>query len=444
LAKSLLIQLKIMSKQPLNRAWISSLLMTWCAAAIVMATIPGVRINSLGAERLHPDKSDLSEVQPRIPHGGNFQSSQQPKSLDLERSRIEQLTQADYSDFLRFEKVRDGKGLLSAATSLNSRWSSENPDGYVRVIASAAVMLLRHSQSGYLLAGDAEVGPVVASFGSNVLNRLSNVSLAAAGRAMFQLCLDVGDERDGGKVVADVVAREAVLNPYLSLLNRIESRMAVSATNAWDVFTKEEQRNLKSGVPPSTLGGVAVSEREIEDRLFNIRELIRDHEMFGPPGTNNVRAGFSDWQRRLEGAFAAFLHRRYSDSDDDLDEVQQALDKHLVVPGLKERIILAAYNGTNPFAGRQLSASTKIASPEFAAVVKPPKAPTKQVPPHTKTDVSATLPAKSPNSGVHTWPERLDVATLSVSERSLPYLPLAGVLASGMFLWWFMFRSRSG
>ena len=324
---------------------------------------------------------------------------------------------------------------------MEAKWRGDALDGYVQVMASAtihvqfAICRLRYLQD------EPNLEQVIQFYGSNVLTRLPFVSLETAGRAMKQLSMDVGGRcGENQRTALDHIGRETALIPFLEVLNRVETLMGIPATSESIGFTMAEHEDFDSGFNPESIGGVPVPASERADRMGRLREFLHCRTSFGPGEPHQDKDGWTGWQRVLETGFTAFLQRHYSGSETDLDEVQQAFERCLIAPGLKERLILAAYKGKNPFAGRKLSSLTRKTSLDGLAAASSPKASSETAPQSRKLEMPAVLPV-TPRSTVETS-GAVDPMP-SATGRSLPYLPLAGILAAGLVLGWFLLRSRA-
>lgn len=371
----------------------------------------------------------------------------QPGKGGFGKGQIPRDVRDDQNHLSSFQTSKDGPGLLSAIEELETKWRTGPLDGYVQVMAAATIAVQKWSGYPAYWRSEPNLEQVIQYHASNVLRRLPLVSLETAGRAMRQLAADVGGNcGENQRTALDRIGRDAALIPFLELLNRIETLMAIPANSGSIGFTRAERDDFESGFDPESIGGVPVPASERSDRFGRLREFLHCREIFGSGGDpQKVTDGWTGWQGVLETRFTTFVQRHYTESEADLDEVQQAFDKCLTAPGLKERIILAAYRGTNPFVGRQLSSSAKKAPSDSVSIAELQNASREPIPGVIKAEVPATPPpAKPPNSGVATRTQRIDVATRSTSPHRLPYIRLAGVLATGLALWWFISRSRGG
>ena len=368
----------------------------------------------------------------------------QPGNIWIERGRMQQAVWNDQSYLRSFETSKNGAGLIAAIGELETKWRKDSPDGYVQVMASATIQVQFGICRLRYLQNEPNLEQVIQYYGSNVLTRLPFASLETAGRAMKQLSMDVGGScGEDQRTALDQIGRETALAPYLELLNRVETLMAIPAPSEWIGFTTAEREDIESGGTPASIGGVPVPANEQIDRADRIREFLHCRETFGPGEPQKVKDGWSGWQGVLETGFTAFLQRRYTGSETDLDEVQQAFDKCLTAPGLKERVILAAYKGKNPFADRRLSSLTQRSfSHALVGIVRPVSA-GETVPQTPVVGSPAALPAVPRSVGGETG-SPMAISVSSATKRSLPYLPLASVLAVGLVLFWHLSRSRPG
>ena len=131
---------------------------------------------------------------------------------------------------------------------------------------------------------------------------------------------------------------------------------------------------------------------------------------------------------------AAFAQARFTMEPADLRKVQRALDKHITDPRLKARWVRLIYRGENPFLGLPEDPATEAGGPSLAALTRKSAA----------SGHGALASGGSRGASASASAPAASEAAQSTSPRSLPYLPLAGVLASGLVLWWFLTRSRPG
>lgn len=390
--------------------------------------------------------ASLGDVTPRgyLEVEAQVRQVTQPGSSSFGKGHIPREVYADQSYLSSFQKSQDGPGLITAIGELEAKWRKEALDGYVLVMASATIKVQDGIFQRRYLQNEPNLEQVIQFYGSNVLVRLPFVSLETAGRAMRQLSKDVGGSwGEAYRTALDHIGRETALIPFLEVLNRVETLMAIPATSESIGFTRAERDDFESGWTPDTIGGVPLPASDRIDRIGRLREFLNCRTRFGPGEPHHDKDGWSGWQKVLETGFTAFLQRHSTGSEADLDEVQQAFDKCLTAPGLRERIILAAYKGKNPFAGRRLSSLTPRNSSNALAGVLRPVSAGETVPQTPAVGSPAALSAVPRLVGGETG-SPMAISVSSATKRGLPYLPLTGVLAAGLALWWFLSRSRPG
>ncbi|PAW81866.1 MAG: hypothetical protein B9S33_15965 [Pedosphaera sp. Tous-C6FEB] len=262
------------------------------------------------------------------------------------------VTRTDTSHYthLRF-MVRDPIAAMAFARELETKWTGSTPSGYVQALSGLAVGLLR----GPPAFQDLEMSErlVRGSF-----ERLPEVPTQVAVGALLRFSKDWEVASGHRLVPMDWIPREAALDAYVRVLTDVNAVLKSINSNAYDGLTEREAQALGSGVLPETFAGLT-------NRLDVIREFVKRREMLKEREFYDTKSGkeldsdpWGGHEEKLHRAFTNHIHRHYTLSPADLDEVQVALEKYVKDPALKERLILAAYKGTNPFLGRTVNAKT--------------------------------------------------------------------------------------
>lgn len=148
----------------------------------------------------------------------------------------------------------------------------------------------------------------------------------------------------------DAVDRKAALGSYLNLIQGVElhlekPRPTVDQAHVWKpgrvmlmdpAFGRDEEEKARYESALKTH-----HKHQDEYRIYSEDDAIRYH--FDNPADAR--------KPKLEKEMAAFVNKRFTSSVEDLSELQQLFEKHIRSPELRQRLILATFNGTNPFLG---------------------------------------------------------------------------------------------
>ena len=264
-----------------------------------------------------------------------------------ERLRMRLQVQAD-QNYLRAQKSAGAEALVGVAEELHLRWQADSPSGYIAVLGLASSLLLDFSKRSDLATMQAT------RFGSNILVLLPTVPLPAASMGAGILANEhIWRPELPVSSLLDLQPREEGLKGMLVVVSRLETFMQSFSPEAeLAKLSAEERFQIKSGDIPSAVDGKRLSYAE-QGRYRDLLKQIQDHRSFDKPPPDRPKDDpWTGHQGKLEKALASFVQKRYTLKPADLDEVQLALDIYAKDPALKERLVLAAYKGTNPFVGR--------------------------------------------------------------------------------------------
>lgn len=278
-----------------------------------------------------------------------IETIQRDRNIPLleKRDRVAEIitqTDATHFSYLRFT-VRDPVAVMTFARELETKWTGNTPSGYVQALSSLAVGLLRGppayqdlEMSERLVRGSFDLLPEVPT----------KVALGALLR--FNMDWEVSSERR--LVPMDWIPRDAALDSYVRVLGDVNAFLKNVNSNAYAGLTDSEVRSLGFDVWPETFAG-RTNTLEARREFAQRREMLKAREYYDSKvGKNLDNDPWGGHEEKLQRAFTNHLQRHYSMAPADLDEVQLALDKFVKDPALKERLVLAAYKGTNPFTGR--------------------------------------------------------------------------------------------
>lgn len=347
------------------------------ARGFLCGMLSAAAVVSTGAE-LPPGKADDNTF--RVPRtgSGTYSREDRLRRLEDERARIESnsaltanekcqtieeiMAQAD-GNHLAHLKWADGGRLdelvYPFAVEMETKWQNATKVGYVQALSTVAVGLLdRFSVS-------AQEMEMARRLVEGSVERLADVPTRVAVGALYRFSVSQG-RNETPIIPMDWIPREQALAEYLRVLTDVREFLKTPEDSVFVGLTEAEKRYFLSGHTPTSTGGVLNTPAD-DETYRKRREFLADRKFYDDkPGSDpkyELRYGN---ELRLQGALTNHLQRHFTMAPADLDIIQLALDKYVKDPGLKERIVLAAYKGTNPFIGR-----TPAAKSAAVAVVQP-------------------------------------------------------------------------
>ena len=399
--------------------------------AVTTLLLLNVHVSSQAADPPYSREADLQEVEMKIRKSVERSSSGSAK--EKETFRVYQLVWADRRCLQDLSDKKDWAGLVKAATEMDARWRNDSPEVYVGVLSVASRSLYYRDQIGQ------ESAALVQRFATNVLERLPVVPLAAAGEALGFLAYNLGHGQGELPTVMDTVPRQMGLNAFLGVVSRVDALVSIPRTNAFIGMTERERDSLAGGNYPLTMGGVTTL--NLKERYRELLQFLQDHRTFDVSPADHTNDHWSGHQGKLEKSLTGFLQKRYGHGSADLDEVQLALEKHLTNSVLRERVVLAAYKGTNPFTGRVLGPKPLKSVKPTPASDDSAEAKSNQVP---ATSAGSPEVGKKKPKGVQVRPsDSLTVvavtapqaADLNAKTRAFGWFALGCAALIGLILW---------
>lgn len=276
--------------------------------------------------------------------GQNIQSvlverSKSPAEKELGVSQLRDGMAIRYLTELENKQAWEEYAAALRAYQVDDRFLS--PSTAAKVFARAAKLLAQSNESDFRA--------LAADFAATVLRQMGTASLTAQDESMLVL---VGKylPQLGRAAPLDWVDRQAALSSYLNLIQSVElhlerPRPSVEQSHTWKpgrtilidpavARDDEEKARFEFAIK-------AYHKHQDEYRVFSEDDSIRYY--FGNTSTGR--------RPKLEKEMSAFINKRYSMSTEDLIELQQLFEKHIRSPELRQRLILATFNGTNPFLG---------------------------------------------------------------------------------------------
>ena len=349
----------------------------------------------------------------------------------------------------RFRYSRDSRELVEAGRkqSLNEiiktvirikkDWEDEPPDDAVYFLSGIAATLLDRPDRNSV------VSEQIFSATSSAIELLSKASLNRADEALSRLALQKRSTGASLTCALDSVSSEVGLAAYLQLQQRAATYLSIPFEQHVADFDGWRQYLDSKPVGMMTAVELLALQQGIESKVqFDLREAQWKYLTGIPdwshpldyPKRSLVKPDERDLPRPelMARSVAAFAQARFTMEPADLRKVQRALDKHITDPILRDWLVQLIYRGENPFLGLPKAFATEAEVPSLAVLARK-SAGAGQGVPASSGSRGASASASAPATGE---------TPQSTSPRSLPYLPLAGVLAAGVVLWWFIFRSR--
>lgn len=304
--------------------------------------------SSYGQVQPYSRVEDLAEVNRQIlAHANSFGVT--PASLEERRVNLTLAADIRYVHALGREAHKSGNAdaLAAAAQVLSLKWQTDEAAGRARVVSSASAKLLDFSVT------NEAVRTLATDLSSRALVLLPEVPLSVAGLCASMLSIEHTWVQDlPTPSLLDLQPRANGLNGMLALAERVDGFMRnFSPEAALAKLPRDERLKVKSGEIPVQVDGHRLSYEE-QSRYRDLLNQLQDFRYFAKTPPDGRGEAFTGHQGKLEKAVVVLIRKRYTLEPGDLDEVQLALDKYARDPALKERLVLAAYKGTNPFTGR--------------------------------------------------------------------------------------------
>ena len=239
------------------------------------------------------------------------------------------------------EASKDWQRFDEALQSLLKQWNGQPSDPYVQMFARATKLFAQ--------SADESLRAKSISYGEQLASHLHLASPIAADEALLVLAGKYLPQL--GKVAPfDLMKRDMGLTTYMDLIQRLEEKMSEPPLEI-------DQNHM---FKPPAGGFIFLSEQRTPEQEAKMQQAIAEHHRHQDAYQvfDDDRRIASHFNRPLDGRkpklekeMAGFIQKRYSMSTDDLIELQQLFEKHIRSPELRQRLILATFNGTNPFLG---------------------------------------------------------------------------------------------
>jgi hypothetical protein len=283
--------------------------------------------------------SDLAAVEMEI---RRWQNSLPSAEMEAVRTRLQSEADMRYLFYTHVgaRSSHDFNDLIEASTQLHAKWMNDSHVGYVSVMPSASAYLLDCFPENL----NAKNLAVICA--SNSLARLSSVPLLTAGIGLTVLTKPANRfPREFNSALVDLLPRADALAGILGVLNRVE------------MFMRQQGGSPTPGETTLVGNGSAVDRGiEVTRTLGTVEEFAASREArekretqayFASIGEARPADPHSGHQKKLESNLLLFLKRRYDLTATNVAEVRAAFDRHVTVPALRERLLLAAYGSTN-------------------------------------------------------------------------------------------------
>lgn len=352
----------------------------------------------------------------------------QSKIAEVNAGRSSPVTKQRWISRLRFEAaVSESRGVVAskdlvALMEMTDRWERDWQDGQleqaIRLFANASAMMSPYA------ATNSAASLRMERYADLAMDRIPTAPFEEAEFCRLQFSLV---HPWTGKALVEILDREKLLNSYVGLQQRMEDYVRVPLS--------EHVSGLGKRTSPETLRmQIGLTQEQINNldpqiiNEFAYRRHEQDRKYL--TDTNYVPSRIEQSAQHL----AAFVQARFTMDQKDLRLVRRALDKHVTDPILRDRLVQLIYRGQNPFLGLPEDSATEAGGPSLAALTR-----------KSAATVSGVLANGGSRGRSASAPDPATVETVqSTSPRSLPFLPLAAVLAAGLVLCWFISRSRPG
>ena len=327
------------------------------------------------------------------------------------------------------------KGFLSPSIPVPQlvKLSEELFEKWKDLVSNQSPTMLRSLATGLLWRApdDATALAAARQYMAVAIRRVGEAEIVDADLILMKLDWNFGRLSTAQMRLGDLVERDDLLNAILHHIDRAETFLeGVEMTRVFGPMATVPL--VPDGVPHinnQPMGPIVdpVLRAKYSANILEHQEWHRVHAMTGQFTTNG-----NNRRVELPNDLAKIVQTRFTGSSEDLLIVKKAFDKNIKNPELKERLIKAVYGERNPFFGLSEQSTTEPGGPSLADLTRKSAAAVR--------DDMATGGSRgeSPSTSAAATGE----TPQSTSPRSLPYLPLAGVLAAGVVLWWFISRSR--
>lgn len=243
--------------------------------------------------------------------------------------------------------------MISVADELHLKWETRAPSNYVAVLGRAISLLLDMSIK------EPSATAKAAQYGGEILSRLPAAPLDPANLGAGYLLKNHALSPEQPAVVAlDLLPRAEALNGVLAVMARVNDFMqSFSPEVELAKLPEEARRVVQAHATPEPQHGEFLPPADFALYLEFVEKLER-HRRFSKASSDPLDHGRAIFQVKREQALAEYIQRRYTLRPADLKELELLLDRHIKDPVLKERLVLAAFKGINPLAGRSPLAAT--------------------------------------------------------------------------------------
>ena len=392
--------------------------MSPCMRVIVAAMLLGYCPSTpqlFGAPRLNsPSDSavDLSNTDPRLTEYVRRHQAL-GRRYDKDASRI------DATD-----KAGSLEQMLELAREIERDWGKLQSDQSAQLLGATATSLVRRFRA------TPEAVSLAIQLGNAALDRIKDIgSQAAQNLAMGTITGGPNSDPEDRTKVASYLDRTRVLDAELSLFQLAAACASVPLADQLKPF---EDKTSPATITFGQFQDAEHLERVVkqienyyryEELKYQYKFLTETNAVYGAPRL--------DLYPRQIGRF---VRARFDRSVDDLKQVRHSLQSRITDPILRDKLMIAIYGSENPFLALPEDSVGAGGGPSLEALTKKSAASVSSSMASGSSHGPAA-PASAPATGE---------TTQSTSLRSLPYLPLAGVLAAGLVLWWFLTRSRPG
>ncbi len=319
-------------------------------------------------------------------------------------------------------KAGDLQEMIGLAREIERDWGSLQSDYSAPLFGATAAGLVQRFRS------TPEAVSLAIRLGDAALDRIGGPGLPSfQNYALGGLTGGPNSDPLDPTKAASLLDRVRILDAELFLFQMATTYVSVPLADQLKPFENRVSRNALNFTPhldgeqlQLVVNGIE-NEYRYEDLKYQYKFLTETNSVYGAP--------------RLElypRQIGRFVRARFDRSVEDLKQVRRSLQSRITDPLLREKLMTAIYGSENPFLALPEDSVGAGGGPSLEALTR-------------KSAAAGHGPQAS--GGSHgTSASASDTATSgaapSTSPRSLPYLPLAGVLAAGVVLWWFLSRSR--
>jgi len=238
------------------------------------------------------------------------------------------------------------EALTGLAVSLHDRWT-ESPNRYSeRMLLNLSMHLLRHSSSNHSALR------LATAYTDEMFQMIPRLGLVEADDIIQFLNRPLLPGAPSGSTLGEIANREIVLNGILSHIAAVSQFITAN-----DPQATMQRLPVRPRVPDGVSHMNNVPTGPITDPALKAQYEANIRAWEESSRTQNLRSKFTDaggdrWPE-LQEDIAKFIHSRFSTMlPEDVDILERAFDKHIKNPELKEKLILRAFKGVNPFLNR--------------------------------------------------------------------------------------------